>query len=218
MDTAVRDALRRAGAVSREARERGVELVREGALLRELAEEVEDLMRRRGLRPSFPTCLSIDDIAAHYTPTHDDTLRFRRGNVVKLDLGAQMDGWIADTAVTVEVGTRNWTAIEPFASSGAGQVDGRRTGNIYRVVRPKPLKQTDLNDFLALLSNEFKTLPFAERWAHRLEPRTPALLNAVVRTGAVMTYPALLDVDGGIVAQTEHTMIVGRGGAEVTTA
>src|SRR5437667_416495 len=186
MDTAVRDALRRAGAVSREARERGVELVREGALLRELAEEVEDLMRRRGLRPSFPTCLSIDDVAAHYTPTHDDTLRFRRGNVVKLDLGAQVDGW--------------------------------RTGNIYRVVRPKPLKQTDLNDFLALLSNEFKTLPFAQRWAHRLEPRTPALLNAVVRTGAVMTYPALLDVDGGIVAQTEHTMIVGRGGAEVTTA
>ena len=222
-------------------------------------------------------------------------MRFRRGNVVKLDLGAQMDGWIADTAVTVEVGTRNWTAlaraselalqtaieavhagvetrsigegiqraiesqgyrpirnltghtieryllhagksvpniphghdtleegevvaIEPFASSGAGQVDGRRTGNIYRVVRPKPLKQTDLNDFLALLSNEFKTLPFAQRWAHRLEPRTPALLNAVVRTGAVMTYPALLDVGGGIVAQTEHTMIVGRGGAEVTTA
>jgi len=295
MDTAIRDALRRAGAVSREARERGVELVREGAHLRELAEEVEDLMRRRGLRPSFPTCLSVDNVAAHYTPTHDDTLRFHRGNVVKLDLGAQMDGWIADTAVTVEVGTRNWTAlaraselalqtaieavhagvetrsigegiqraiesqgyhpvrnltghtieryllhagksvpniphghdileegevvaIEPFASSGAGQVDGRRTGNIYRVVRPKPLKQTDLNDFLALLSNEFKTLPFAQRWAHRLEPRTPALLNAVVRTGAVMTYPALLDVDGGIVAQTEHTMIVGRGGAEVTTA
>src|SRR5437867_4445161 len=295
MDTAVRDALRRAGAVSREARERGVELVREGALLRELAEEVEDLMRRRGLRPSFPTCLSIDDVAAHYTPTHDDTLRFRRGNVVKLDLGAQMDGWIADTAVTVEVGTRNWTAlaraselalqtaieavhdgvstraigegiqraieahgyrpvrkltghtieryllhagksvpniahghdfleagevvaIEPFASSGAGQVDGRRTGNIYRVLKVKPQKQAEANEFLGLVANEFKTLPFAERWAHRLEPRAPALLNALVRTGTVMTYPALLDLGGGIVSQTEHTMIVGPAGAEVTTA
>jgi methionyl aminopeptidase len=295
MEPEVRDALRHAGAVSREARQRGMELVREGGSLRELAEEVEDLMRRRGLRPSFPTCLSIDSVAAHYTPTHDDALRFRRGNVVKLDLGAQQDGWIADTAVTVEVGTRNWTAlaraselalqtaieavhagvetrsigagiqraiesngyrpirnltghtieryllhagksvpniphghdiledgevvaIEPFASSGAGQVDGRRTGNIYRVVRPKPLRQKELNDFLAFLSDEFKTLPFAERWACRLEPRTPTLLNAVVRTGAVMTYPALLDIGGGIVAQTEHTMIVGREGAEVTTA
>src|SRR5438876_7068949 len=295
MDTAVRDALRRAGAVSREARERGVELVREGALLRELAEEVEDLMRRRGLRPSFPTCLSIDDVAAHYTPTHDDTLRFHRGNVVKLDLGAQMDGWIADTAVTVEVGTRNWTAlaraselalqtaieavhagvetrsigegiqraiesqgyhpvrnltghtieryllhagksvpniahghdfleagevvaIEPFASSGAGQVDGRRGGNIYRVLKVKPQKQVEMNEFLRLIADAFKTLPFAERWAHRLEPRAPALPNMLVRTGTVMRYPALLDVGGGIVSQTEHTMIVGPAGAEVTTA
>src|SRR6266566_4097879 len=109
-------------------------------------------------------------------------------------------------------------AIEPFASSGAGEVDGRRTGNIYRVVRTKPTKQPELNDFLAVLSREFKTLPFAERWAFRIEPRTPTLLNSLLRTGAVMSYPALLDLGNGIVSQTEHTMIVGSGGAEVTTA
>ncbi|TLZ84685.1 MAG: type II methionyl aminopeptidase, partial [Methanobacteriota archaeon] len=234
MDPDRHDALLHAGKVSREARERAVELVHEGGLLRELAEEAEGLMARRGLRPAFPTCISIDHVAAHYSPTHDDDLRFRRGNVVKLDLGAQQDGWIADTAQTVEVGTRNWTAliraselalqtaieavhagvstrtigegiqraieshgfrpirnltghsveryllhagksvpniahghdvleegevvaIEPFASSGAGEVDGRRSGNIYRVVRTKPLKQQELNDFLAVLSREFKT-------------------------------------------------------------
>src|SRR5881396_2146558 len=265
MDPDRHDALLHAGKVSREARERAVELVHEGGLLRALAEEVEGLMARRGLQPAFPTCISIDQVAAHYSPTHDDDLRFRRGNVVKLDLGAQQEGWIADTAQTVEVGTRNWTAliraselalqtaveavhsveryllhagksvpniahghdvleegevvaIEPFASSGAGEVDGRRTGNIYRVVRTKPTKQPELNDFLALLSREFKTLPFAERWAFRLESRTPTLLNSLLRTGAVMSYPALLDLGNGIVSQTEHTMIVGSGGAEVTTA
>src|SRR5207245_10625778 len=68
-------------------------------------------MHKRGAKPTFPTCISIDHVAAHYSPTHDDTLRFRHGNVVKLDLGAQLDGWIADTAVTVEVGTRNWTEL-----------------------------------------------------------------------------------------------------------
>lgn len=295
MDATVRESLLRAGRASREARERAVDLVKEGVLLLDVAEEVEDLIRRMGLRPAFPTCISIDHVAAHYSPTHDDNLRFRRGNVVKLDLGAQLDGWIADTAVTVEVGTRNWTelvraselalqtaieavhagvstraigegiqraieahgyrpirnltghtieryllhagksvpnvphghdvlqsgelvAIEPFASSGAGQVDGRRTGNIYRVVNAKPPKQADSNAFLQVLSTEFKTLPFAERWAYRLDSHAPALLNALVRSGAVMTYPALLDVDGGIVSQTEHTMIVGPAGAEVTTA
>ena len=295
MDDSVRDALFRAGRVSREARERAVELVDEGVLLLDVAEEVEELMRRRGLRPAFPTCISIDDVAAHYSPTHDDALRFRRGNVVKLDLGAHADGWIADTAVTVEVGTRNWTeliraselalqtaveavrsgvptraigagiqreieshgyrpirnltghtieryvlhagksvpniphghdvlqagevvAIEPFSSSGAGQVDGRKTGNIYRVVRTKPHRQAALNDLLARLAEEFHSLPFAERWAHRLEPRASALLNPLVRSGAVMTYPALLDVGRGIVAQTEHTIIIGSDGAVVTTA
>jgi len=284
----------RAGRISREARERAVGLVGDGVLLLDVAEEVEDLMRKKGARPAFPTCISIDDIAAHYSPTHDDALRFRRGNVVKLDLGAQLDGWIADTAVTVEVGTRNWTAlaraselalqtaieavhggvstralgegiqraieahgfrpirnltghtieryllhagksvpniahghdtlhagevvaIEPFASSGAGEVDGRRTGNIYRVLKTKPVKQAQLNDFLQMLSGEFRTLPFAERWAYRLDAHAPALLNGLVRTGAVMTYPALLDVGGGVVSQTEHTMIVGATGAEVTT-
>src|SRR5881396_3511296 len=281
MDPDRHDALLHAGKVSREARERAVELVHEGGLLRALAEEVEGLMARRGLQPAFPTCISIDQVAAHYSPTHDDDLRFRRGNVVKLDLGAQQEGWIADTAQTVEVGTRNWTALiraselalqtaveavhagvstrtigegiqraieshgfrpirnltghsveryllhagksVPNIAHGhdvleEGEVVGRRTGNIYRVVRTKPTKQPELNDFLALLSREFKTLPFAERWAFRLEPRTPTLLNSLLRTGAVMSYPALLDLGNGIVSQTEHTMIVGSGGAEVTTA
>src|SRR5438445_12676064 len=68
-------------------------------------------MRTREAKPAFATCISVDHVAAHYSPTHDDTTRFRRGNAVNLDLGAQLDGWIADTAVTVEVGTRNWTAL-----------------------------------------------------------------------------------------------------------
>ncbi len=295
MDAGVRESLLRAGRISREVRERAVALVKEGGLLLDVAEEAEDLMRKRGAKPAFPTCISIDHIAAHYTPTHDDTARFRHGNVVKLDLGAQLDGWIADTAVTVEVGTRNWTelvraselalqtaieavhagvstaaigegiqraieahgyrpvrnltghtieryllhagksvpniahghdfleagevvAIEPFASSGAGQVDGRRTGNIYRVLKVKPQKAADANEFLGRIADEFKTLPFAERWAHRIDSKAPALLNRLLRSGAVMTYPALLDLGGGVVSQTEHTMIVGPAGAEVTTA
>lgn len=295
MDPDVLEKLRTAGRVSREAKEVGVAAVKEGALLLDVADEIEGHMRRRGTRPAFPTCISVDDVAAHYSPTHDDGLRFRRGNVVKLDLGAQLDGWVADTAVTIEVGTRNWTeliraselalataiegvrpgvatralgagiqraieahgykpirnltghtieryvlhagksvpniphghdvleadevvAIEPFSSSGAGQVDGRRTGNIYRVLRTKSLKVPELNAFLSDLVVTFRTLPFAERWAYALDPKAPVLLNQLLRLGAIMTYPALLDTGKGIVAQTEHTMIVRAGGAEVTTA
>ena len=111
MDSDVRNALLRAGAVSREARELAVNLAVEGASVLELADEVEGMMDRRGLSPAFPTCVSINSVAAHYSPTHDDHLRLKRGDVVKLDLGAQLDGWIGDTAVTVEVGSSNWTEL-----------------------------------------------------------------------------------------------------------
>ena len=61
MDADVHESLLRAGRISREARELAVALVKEGALLLDVAEEVEDLMRKRGAKPAFPTCISIED-------------------------------------------------------------------------------------------------------------------------------------------------------------
>src|SRR5207249_5180570 len=111
MDDGTREKLRVAGRVAAEARRAGVGLCREGVPLLEVAEAIEANMRSQGAPPAFPTCLSIGHIAAHYSPTHNDKLALKRGDVVKLDLGAQVDGYIADTAVTVEVGTRNWTEL-----------------------------------------------------------------------------------------------------------
>src|SRR5947207_14353834 len=108
MDPDRHDALLHAGKVSREARERAVELVHEGGLLRELAEEVEGLMARRGLQPAFQTCISIDQLAAHYSPTNADDLRLRRGNGVKLGVSAQHAAWIAFRAHTDQAAPPNW--------------------------------------------------------------------------------------------------------------
>ena len=111
MDEEVRGKLRLAGRAASEARELGLSLCKEGALVLDIAERIEAHMRSRGAPPAFPTCLSIDHLAAHYSPVHNDRLALKRGNVVKLDLGAQVDGYIADTAATVEVGTRSWTEL-----------------------------------------------------------------------------------------------------------
>src|SRR2546426_3692611 len=111
MDEGTGEKLGVGGGVGGEARRAGVGLCREGVPLLEVAEAIEAHMRSRGAPPAFPTCLSIGHIAAHYSPTHNDKLVLKRGDVVKLDLGAQVDGYIADTAVTVEVGSRNWTDL-----------------------------------------------------------------------------------------------------------
>jgi methionyl aminopeptidase len=107
MNEAKLTALRRAGAISAEARELGAEMIKEGVTYLEVAEEVEGLIRRRGGKPAFPVNISINDIAAHYSPWTDDRSKFKNGDLVKLDVGAHVDGYIGDTAVTVEVGTKN---------------------------------------------------------------------------------------------------------------
>ena len=46
--------------------------------------------------------ISINEIAAHYTPSVNDKKVFELGDVVKVDCGAELDGWVGDTAGTTE--------------------------------------------------------------------------------------------------------------------
>jgi len=111
MDAEAVAAHRRAGAISREAREFGASMIAEGVKLVDVAEAVEELIVKRGGKPAFPVNIGINDVAAHYSPSTGDPLVFQKGDLVKLDVGAHVDGYIGDTAVSVEVGTKNWTKL-----------------------------------------------------------------------------------------------------------
>jgi len=95
---------RAASRIAAEARELGIRLAVPGARLVEIADEVENFIRSRGAQPAFPTNLSRNDQAAHFTPAPGDTLALREGDLLKVDVGAHLEGAIADTADTVEVG------------------------------------------------------------------------------------------------------------------
>ncbi len=108
-------------------------------------------------------------------------------------------------------------AIEPFATNGRGRVEGRKSGNIYRLVRVKEVKPERANALLQYIAEEFKTLPFAERWCHDYDGKAPGDLHRLLRLGVVATYPALKEARGTMVSQSEHSLIVTRNGAEVIT-
>jgi methionyl aminopeptidase len=100
---------RAAGRIASRARDLGVSLVVPGARRRDVADRIEEFVRSQGAQPAFPTNLSRNDEAAHYTPSPDDLVAFETGDLVKVDVGAHVDGAISDTAATVEVGgTRRW--------------------------------------------------------------------------------------------------------------
>ena len=97
---------KKAGAIAGKARAHGATLLREGARLLDVAEEIEAFIRKEGAQPAFPVNLSINHDAAHDSPRPKDPRTFAPGDLVKLDVGAHVDGYIGDTAVTVEIGTQ----------------------------------------------------------------------------------------------------------------
>ncbi|CAD5243880.1 type II methionyl aminopeptidase [Thermococcus camini] len=292
-----REALIKAGEIARQVKKEVVELIKPGAKLYDIAEFVERRIVELGGKPAFPCNLSINEIAAHYTPYRGDETVLREGDYLKLDLGVHVDGYIADTAVTYRVGmeedelmeaarealenaistiragTRinelgkaiedtirgkgfnpivnlsghkieryklhagisipniyrptdsyelkegDVIAIEPFATTGAGQVIEVPPALIFMYVRDRPVRMAQARRLLMHIKREYSTLPFAYRWLQDFMPegQLKLALAQLDRVGAVYSYPILREVRGGIVAQFEHTVIVEKDGAYITT-
>jgi methionyl aminopeptidase len=95
--------LRKSGQISARAREHGKAMIVPGAKLRAIAEEVEEMILDLGGKPAFPAQLSRNHIAAHYCSSPTDDTEVQPGDIIKLDLGTHVDGYVTDNAVTVDL-------------------------------------------------------------------------------------------------------------------
>ena len=93
----------KAGQIAAEALEFGKKLIKENATLLSVAKQVEEKIFQLGGRPAFPVQLSKNEIAAHFCPM-DEVEIFENEDLVKLDVGVHINGFIADTACSVVVG------------------------------------------------------------------------------------------------------------------
>lgn len=89
------------GRILRETRKEIKSFVREDMPIIEICERAEALIRQKGAKPAFPCNVSINEVAAHYTSPPGDSRKVPEGSIVKVDVGAHVDGYVADTAVTV---------------------------------------------------------------------------------------------------------------------
>lgn len=293
MDRDELECYRKAGRIAGEARDYGASLIEPGVKAIDVVSKIEEYILDHGARIAFPATMSVNEVAAHFTPRHDDPLVFRKGDLVKVDVGSHVDGYIGDTATTVEVGgatkyvmlresvedaldiaiglmqpkaplnfigaaieqtiesfgfkpISNLTghsmkqyelhsgmsvpnikdldtarvkegqvlAIEPFATTGLGKVEGRKPGNIYRIGKIKSSKYRQVVNYIRM---EYNTLPFAERWLYPHVKHLGFTLNSLMRNGIIQPYSILAEISRGMVAQKEHTVIITKGGCEVTT-
>lgn len=101
MDKTILEKYIQAGKIAKEALEYGKALVKEGAAVLEMAEAIEKKIFALGGKPAFPVNIGINDTAAHFTPVMQSMETIKMEDYVKLDLGVHIDGYIADTAITI---------------------------------------------------------------------------------------------------------------------
>ena len=95
------DKYHRAGKIAAKVREEMKRITKERMPIIEICEKAEEIIRKSGGKPAFPCNVSVNEIAAHYTSPPHDKRKIPDGAIVKIDIGVQIDGYIADTAVTV---------------------------------------------------------------------------------------------------------------------
>jgi len=116
---------------------------------------------------AFPTCISVNNLVGHYSPLADDTATLKDGDLVKIDLGVHIDGFITVMAHTLIVTTHPETATT-----------GRKADVIaaahyaaecaHRLIKPGK-KNTEVTDAIAKCAEQFKCQPVEGVLSHQMK-------------------------------------------------
>jgi methionyl aminopeptidase len=96
----------RAGQIASIVRENTRKKNHVGRTLFEICNSIEKEIESMGGHPAFPVNISLNEIAAHYTAEPNDQIVIKESDIVKIDLGVHINGFIADTAVTISCDPR----------------------------------------------------------------------------------------------------------------
>jgi methionyl aminopeptidase len=100
MDKKILEKYKKAGRIAAEVRQEVEQAIRPGMKLIELADLIEGLINQKGGEPAFPVNISLNENAAHYTPPANDETIIAPNDLVKVDIGVHIDGYIGDMAFT----------------------------------------------------------------------------------------------------------------------
>jgi len=101
---------KKAGELARKVREKSKSWIKVGANILDLAEKIEKEIGEDNI--GFPVGIAINEIAAHYTPDHDDKTILTENDIISIDIGTQVEGFIGDTAYSIDLTKENGKLVE----------------------------------------------------------------------------------------------------------
>ncbi len=185
---------------SKEALDKALLAIRPGVQVGEIGGIIEDVIKSYGYKP-------ISNLSGHMIKTNDlhaginvpnvrggkDSYKFEEGDIF---------------------------AVEPFATTGRGEVEDSEQVEIFSIVSDQPVRMRQSRQIIQHAMGKYSALPFAERWIRKEFP-SKMLVNAALRemlsAHVVQGYPVLKEEKGSLVSQHEHTILVEKGGVKVLT-
>jgi methionyl aminopeptidase len=139
------DSYEKAGRIASQVRENARKKYHVGTTVFQICESIESEILELGGAPAFPVNVSLNEVAAHYTAEPNDSLVVRDTDVMKIDVGVQIDGYIADTAVTISYDPKYYALVKvaELALSEAVKLANTETkaSDIGAVIESTILKQ-----------------------------------------------------------------------------
>jgi methionyl aminopeptidase len=112
-------------------------------------------------------------------------------------------------------------AIEPFVTlpDAVGRVENSPEVTIFRLVKTKSVKSPYAKTLLKYIEENFRTLPFAERWLKDVvsQDKCHEAFKELIKCKAIMGYPVFTEMSRKVVTQAEHTLLIKENGCEVLT-
>jgi methionyl aminopeptidase len=133
-----------AGKILKKALEDAKKSIKPGQKLLDIAEKIEKQIKEAaattgdGAKPAFPVNLSIDNNAAHFSPSAEDDLLLSETAVLKVDAGVQVNGFIADAAFTIDFSGKQTKMVEATEKALQAALEkvkvGARIGEIGKTI------------------------------------------------------------------------------------
>jgi len=236
------EAMRRAGRVVAETLARLGELARPGATTGDLDEAAEEYIRSEGGVPTFKgyrgfpaaICTSPNSMVVHGIP---GTYRLEDGDLLSVDVGVTLDGFVADSAFTFAVGEIDSDAerlLEVCQAALAAGIEQARAGNHVQDISAAVQRTTEAAGFSVVRSlvghgigrsmHEEPQVPnFGEPGrGPLLQPGMTLAIEPMINAGGPDVWMAddrwsISTDDGSLSAHFEHTVAVTDNGPLVLT-
>ena len=235
--------MKKAGALSKMALRHVGAMVRPGVSTFELDQLAEQIIRMHGGIPTFKgyggfpgsICASLNDAVVHGIPNPDIILR--DGDIISIDTGATVDGWVGDNAWTFYVGNPSQevkalceVTLDCLKEGIAQAVPGNRIGDIGHAVQ----EYVEANGFSVVrdfvghgVGRNLHEAPEVRNFGPaghgpRLQPGMTIAVEPMVCAGdwqvkVLADKWTTVSLDGSLTAHYENTILITEDGPEILT-